>query len=161
MSVPFVDRTVAWLMYRANRPFQVRLTYEGWTDGGNRSDKWWSLTYDGTPGGTIACNHGAHGSPGRKMPFQYTISKCDEKIREKVEKGYGYNGSTLHKVPPAPKPLQIRLEGVFAEIRKIVEVAVDHFEAYDASDHFLFDLPESGALQVASADSLRIRIVRL
>jgi predicted DNA-binding WGR domain protein len=161
MSVPFVNRTIAWQMYRANRPFKVRLTYDGYTDNGNRSDKWWSLEFDGIKGHSIKCNHGAAGANGRKVPFEYTMAKADEKCREKVKKGYDYVGSTRTSMPTAPQPVQIKLEGVFADIRKLVEIAADHFEAYDGGDHFLFDLPESGALQVASADSIRIRVVRL
>jgi hypothetical protein len=162
MSAPIVSIDIAGRLYHQNRPFCVTLKYDGPSSGKSGwSSKWWQLTYDGTPGGDILCNHGATGTTGRKVPFRYNLAKCRVKVIEKEKKGYVYSGNTSHRMPPAPKPKappKIVLEGIFAEIRVLKKVADDHFEAYDNVGTFLLDLTQSGVDQVLTADPFRIRV---
>lgn len=160
-ALPLVTIDVAFQLYQTGRPFRVLVCYRGWTDNGNRSDKWWSLTYDGKSS-TIECNYGKTGSSGTRRPPQYAWGKARDKCQEKLRKGYNYAPSTRSTVPPAPKPKpKMVLEGIFAEIRGLVEVGDDHFEAYGKDGLYLLDLTESGAEQVAAADNLRITMTRL
>jgi hypothetical protein len=93
--------------FHAKKPFRVRLEYQGWTDNGNRSDKWWGLFYDPSKSALIACNHGKVGSEGRSDPFHYGLYEAIDKLSEKLDKGYGYvagSGGPLAPAAPVATP---------------------------------------------------------
>lgn len=163
-SYPMVTWPVARTMYQKREPFRVMLHYRGtnWDNASGHSSKWWSLEYDGSPNGPIACNHGKHGTSGRREPFLYALSKAADKIVEKLQKGYDYDKRTQTS-RPAPQPKaqtrpKIDLVGPFAEIRLVKKVGDDHYKAFDDAGEFLLDLDERGAQDVVDADPFRIEM---
>jgi len=144
-SAPVVSWDVARGLFHKGEPFTVLLKYEGGSDTkSGYSSKWWRLTYDGK-GRTIECNHGASGTRGRARPFQYDVSKAETKVAEKIKKGYRYTSNTSHMMPKTPVPKAApKLEGVFAEISRIVKVGADEFSAMDKDGNYLLDLTKRG-----------------
>lgn len=161
-----VSIEVAWQMWKGGQPFRVQLRYRG-PNPNNKSgwsDKWWSLSYDGTPKGQIRCNHGKTGSTGRSKPIEYTMPKAVEKCREKLGEGYDYTPRTSTKMPTpsrAASTPKVVLTGPYAEIRLLRQVSTDHFRAFDGKGAFLLDLDGDGAEQVSNADTFRIQVERL
>jgi hypothetical protein len=90
--------------YHAGIPFRVRLEYHGWTERGNRSAKWWEISFDGSPYTAVFCNHGKIGSSGLKNPLTYDIDKALDKLHEKLGKGYDYVAGTTNLVPDTLTP---------------------------------------------------------
>jgi predicted DNA-binding WGR domain protein len=159
-SNPMVTWPVARQMYRDGEPFRLLLHYRGdnWDNVSGHSSKWWSLEYDGSGGGPVACNYGKHGTQGRRDPFLYTLSKASDKVVEKLQKGYDYDKRTVTSRPQKKASPKIELTGPFALIRLVKKVGVDHFEAYDDGGEFLLDLNAKGAQDVVDADPFHIEM---
>lgn len=157
MFKPLIKRHAASTAYAANAPFRILLEYEGWTDSGNASQKWWELSYDGTPGGKVECNHGRLGHKGRKVPFKYDLWKALDKVVEKLSKGYDYNRSTSDAVPmgpvtPPPKAVS-KLPPPFDTVASVfrardMETGSYVWRAVDGKGVLVAELNESGAAKL-------------
>lgn len=139
-------------------PFRVLLTYEGWTGNGNRSLKWWELSFDGTARGTLQCNHGRLGSNGRKSPFSYDIWKASDKVLEKLKEGYIYCPGTSDATPYGPTTFikgtaLSNLPPPFCDVvsmQQAFDTALEShvWHAKDAAGGLVATLSESGALKL-------------
>jgi hypothetical protein len=143
MPAPLVQRHLIRKLWRQGRPFRVH----GICRRGG-SNKWWELSYDGTPGGKILCNHGKIGSHGRKVPFEYGVAKAIDKADDKLLGEYSHHPDTLQGEPPMP----VKLEGPYADIARIIKRDDDHFEAFDGTGHPVVDLTAEGVLIVMASD---------
>lgn len=145
----------AWLNYA---PFRVLLTYEGWTENENRSLKWWELSYDGTPNGTVQCNHGRLGSKGRKTPFSYDFWKASDKVLEKLREGYVYGPGTSDAMPSGPTTFLkgtslSNLPSPFCDVVSVQQAYDKDLESHvwhakDAAGVLVATLNESGAMKL-------------
>ena len=169
----YVNLQVAQHLYVQNRPFIIRHEFKGRNNSNVNgwSSKWWELRYDGTPGGDIDCFYGAEGAKGTKTKKPYPMGKARTKCIEKEQKGYELAPGTISSVPqvpraptpkptppPPPPPPKIVLTGPWAEIRTLVRVNGDHYDAYDAGGNLLFALDAEGKDAVVEADPFRITV---
>jgi hypothetical protein len=157
MHQPLIKRQAVYTAYSCNAPFKVHLTYEGWTSNGNPSHKWWSLSYDGTPGGLVECNHGKLGASGRTTPFRYDIWKALDKLEEKLGKGYLYAPGTSDAVPmgkttPPPKaPKKGVLPPPFdsvVSVRRVFDEGRFVWQAEDDKGGLVATLNDTGAAKL-------------
>jgi predicted DNA-binding WGR domain protein len=133
---------------RAGAPWRIRIEYRGWTDKGNRSEKFWECSGEGY--GSCRIRWGKLGSYGQSTtkPFSYV----EDKLPGKLRKGYNYARGVQEtyeapkpKAPAKPKPAP--LTGPFALIKSLKAIP-GGFHALDANGSVLFELPEAGGFSL-------------
>jgi len=143
---PLVKHHAIHTAWEAGAPFRVLVTYEGWTANGNRSQKWWSLEYDGKRG-NLDCNHGKLGSKGRSVPFRYDVWEARDKLIEKLGKGYDYASGSIEGIPMEAPTAAPKLPAPFdtvTSVRRIFDMGRFVWQAEDAEGVLVATLSDSG-----------------
>ena len=131
--------------------WRIYLEYRGanWDNVSGRSSKFYEAT--GVGRSNIRVRYGKIGSNGTTIT-KYSFGEALEKVSEKLGKGYDYAGATgpIPKPTPKPTPVAVAMEGLYADIAKLVPNG-NRFDAYDVDGDFLLSLSEKGAKLIREA----------
>ena len=153
MTYPLVDLGVAQVMYGQQRPFRIRLVFEGDEDG-VWCRRWWLVLYDGTPDGQLTVRWGLQTERGFQGERLEPADRVWNRIPSKQAKGYTFEPGTGREMPPE-RPIK-DLPRPFAEIRELVRAGPDEYRAYTEDGEFLLTLTREGADAMLERDPYRV-----